>query len=195
MPGEDRHNLPALLVRYQPQLLAFAQREAGVPLLRFETADDLVQGVHQEVLRCATRFEWRSEKEFLGWVFTVARRCLSARRAYWFALKRNRGKVLRLTWSGPGADQSSYRLDPEDTGTGASTFAFRREVLVYATKAIALLLPRDRDIVRWTTEGMSIEAQAARLGISQQAATKAQSRALERLRKAYRLVSRHAGGS
>ena len=127
MPCEDHHNLPALLVRYQPQLLAFAQREAGVPLLRFETADDLVQGVHQEVLRCATRFEWRSEKEFLGWVFTVARRCLSARRAHWFALKRNRGKVLRLTWSGPGADQSSYRLCAADTGTVPSSFAFRRE--------------------------------------------------------------------
>ncbi len=60
---------------------------------------------------------------------------------------------------------------------------------MWATRAIALLLPRDRDIVRWTTEGMTIEEQAARLGLSQEAATRAQSRALERLRKAYRLVS------
>ncbi len=195
MHGEDQYDLPALLVRYRPQLLAFAQREAGIPLLRFETADDLVQGVHQEVVRCGKRFEWRSEKEFLGWVFTIARRFLSARRAYWFALKRNCGKVLRLTWGGPGADQSSYRLDPADTGTGPSTFAFRREVLVHATKAMALLLPRDRDIVRWTTEDLSIEEQADRLGISRESATKAQSRALERLRKAYHLVSRHVSGS
>ena len=60
---------------------------------------------------------------------------------------------------------------------------------------MALLLPRDRDIVRWTTEDLSIEEQADRLGISRESATKAQSRALERLRKAYRLVSRHASGS
>ncbi len=193
--AEEGRDLSSLLVQYQPQLLAFAQREAGIPLLRFESADDLVQGIHHEALSSPDRFEWRSEKEFLGWVFTIARRCLSARRAYWFALKRNCGKVLRLTWSGPGADASSYRLDPADTGTGPSTFAFRRERLVLATKAITLLLPRDRDIVRWTTEGKSIEEQAARLGISRESATKAQSRALERLRKAYHLVSRHASGS
>ncbi len=193
--AEGKQDLSSLLVQYRPQLLTFAQREAGVPLLRFESADDLVQGIHQEALGSADRFEWRSEKEFLGWVFTIARRCLSARRAYWFALKRNCGKVLRLTWGGPGADASSYRLDPADTGTGPSTFAFRRERLVLATKAITLLLPRDRDIVRWTTEGMSVEEQATRLGISRESATKAQSRALERLRKAYHLVSRHASGS
>lgn len=190
--ADEGRDLSSLLVQYQPELLAFAQREAGIPLLRFESADDLVQGIHQEALGSADRFEWRSEKEFLGWVFTIARRCLSARRAYWFALKRNCGKVLRLTWGGAGAGASSYRLDPADTGTGPSTFAFRRERLVLATKAITLLLPRDRDIVRWTTDGKSIEEQADRLGISHEAATKAQSRALERLRKAYRLVSKNA---
>ena len=190
--AEAGRDLSSLLVQYRPELLAFAQREAGVPLLRFESADDLVQGIHQEALGAADRFEWRSEMEFLGWVFTIARRCLSARRAYWFALKRNCGKVLRLTWSGPGASASSYRLDPADTGTGPSTFAFRRERLVLATQAITLLLPRDRDSGRWTTEGKSIEEQADRLGISHEAATRAQSRALERLRKAYRLVSENA---
>ncbi len=182
----------SLLAQYRPQLLAFAQREAGIPLLRFESADDLVQGIHQEALGSADRFEWRSEKEFLGWVFTIARHCLSARRAHWFALKRNCGKLLRLTWGHPGADASSYRLDPADTATGPATFADRRELLVLATKAIAMLLPRDRDIVRWTTEGMGVQEQAARLGLSYDAASRAQSRALERLRKAYRLVSETA---
>ena len=162
--------------------------------MRFETVDDLVQGIHQEALRSARRFESRSENEFLAWMYTIARRWIAARRVHWFALKRNCGKVFRLTWSGPGAGQSSYRLDPADTATGPSTFAFRRERLVVATKALALLLPRDQDIVRWTTGGMSAQEQAARLGLSHDAALRAQHRALERLRKAYRVVSGHASG-
>ncbi len=182
-------DLTSLLARYRPELVAFAQREAGVALLRFESADDLVQTVHHEALRSADRFEWQGEKQFLGWVFTIARRCFSGRRAHWFALKRNCGRVLRLTWSGPGAEQSRYRFDPEDTGTGASTFANRRELLVKATLAMNALLPRDRDIVRWTTEGLSIDEQASRLQISREAAARAQNRALERLRRAYSLVS------
>ena len=191
---DDGAELAALLVEYRPQLVAFARREAGVPLLRFESADDLVQGIHQEALRCADRFEPRSDEEFLGWMYTIARRWVTGRRVHWFALKRNCGKVLRLTWSGPGAEESSYRLDPADTGTGPSTFAFRRERLVEATKALALLLPRDHDIVRWTTGGMSVEEQASRLGLSHDAALRAQHRALERLRKAYRVISGNASG-
>ncbi len=185
----DQQDLSSLLARYRPDLVAFAQREAGVALLRFESADDLVQNIHHKVIRATDRFEWRGEKQFLGWVFTIARNCLSDRREHWFALKRNCGRVLRLTWSGPGADESSYRLDPAGTGTGPSTFANRRELLLKATMAMNALLPRDRDIVRWTTEGLSIDEQASRLEISREAAARAQNRALERLRKAYSLVS------
>ena len=193
MKAPDPPDLPSLLVQYRPQLLAFAEREAGRALLRYESADDLVQNVHQEALGCADRFEWRSEKEFLSWVYTVARRCFSSRRAHWFAAKRDCSKVLRLNWSGAGSDQSPFILDQADTGTGPSTFAFRREILLLVTKAMALLLPRDRDIVRWMIEGIAVKEQAARQGLSHEAAARAQSRALERLRKAYRLLTQHAG--
>ncbi len=191
--ADEQPDLSSLLLQYRPQLLAFAQRRAGIPLLRFESAEDLVQGIHQEALRGAERFEWQGERAFFSWVYRIGRRFLSGRRAHWFALKRNCGRVLRLTWSGPGADQSSYRFDPADTGTGPSTFADRRESLVTATKAMGLLFPRDREIVGWTTQGMSVEELAARLGLSYEAASRAQRRALERLRKAYHLVSRGPG--
>ena len=78
MNSDDSQNLTSLLTRYRPELVAFAQREAGVALLRFESADDLVQTIHHEALRSADRFEWRDEKQFLGWVFTIARRCFSS---------------------------------------------------------------------------------------------------------------------
>lgn len=188
-------SLESLLVRDRPKLLEFVARQAGAPLLRFESAEDLVQGVHHEALRGADRFEWRGEEEFTGWLRLVAKRYLAGRRDYWFAMKRNGGALLRLSWvaedgnrnASPGGGGSDRR--PADTRTGPLTFAFRREQIVLATRAAAMLMPRDRDIVNWCVEGVELDEQAARLGISRKAAEHARDAALERLRKVFRLVS------
>jgi DNA-directed RNA polymerase specialized sigma24 family protein len=79
--------------------------------------------------------------------------------------------------------------EPAATATGPTTFASRREQLVLATKALDLLLPRDRDLVKWSGEGLSTEEQARRLDLSAEAAGRARRRALDRFRKAFRLVS------
>jgi RNA polymerase sigma factor (sigma-70 family) len=183
-------NLADLLVRHRRQLVGWLEREAGPPLLRFETAEDLAQGVHQEALRAAERLEWRGEEAFLAWLFQIARRHLSNRRDHWFALKRNGAGILRLTWSGEGDGARGAAVSLADTSTGPATFAFRREQLVLAARAVALLLPRDRDIVQWTAAGVSLEEQAARLGLSTDATVRARSRAIERLQKTFAIVSR-----
>src|SRR5687768_4823928 len=181
-------SLAEMLQGHRPQLLAWAQREAGVALLRFESADDLVQGVHQEALRSAERLEWRGEEAFMAWLYQIARRHLNNRRDHWFAIKRNGANILRLTWTGPQGE--AQRIPLADTATGPATFANRREQMTLATKALSLLLPRDREIVQWTAAGLSIEDQAARLGMSVEAAQRAKNRAIERLQKAFTIVSR-----
>ncbi|MCA9291971.1 MAG: hypothetical protein KDA25_12635, partial [Phycisphaerales bacterium] len=175
--------LDALLQTHRPRLLAFFARESGPLLLRFETPEDLAQGVLAEALRSRDGFEYRDEATFLGWLFTIARRFLQARRDHWFAMKRNCGRVLRLTWTDGSRGVASSR-------TGPGTFAGRREQLVLVTRAIALLPARDRDLVRWTSEDVPLAEQAARLNIGYDAAAQARVRALDRLRKLCTVIGR-----
>lgn len=174
-----------LLAQHRPLLLAFVERHAGAALLRFEAPEDLVQGINKEALRAAPRFEWCGPEAFRGWIYRIARHHLSGRRDHWFAMKRSRRGVLRLT-----AGSAAGHADPADTATGPATFAHRREQLLLATKAMAMLLPRDRDLVAWTAHGVPLDVQARRLGVSTGAATRARARAIERLRTACVLLAR-----
>jgi len=174
------------IVACQDALLQTVRREAGAALLRFEGADDLVQGISCEALRAAGALELRGEEEFRAWLWTIARRHLGERRRYWFSLKRDGGRALRLTTGG----EDGRSTPVIDSGTGPFTFASRRENLLLATRALALLLPRDQELIRWSSEGLDVADIAGRLDISPAAAERARSRALERLRKAYLVVSR-----
>lgn len=186
---EPPRDIPTLLADHRGVIEAVVRKEAGIVLLRFETIDDLVQGVSQEAVRAAGAFRYEGAEAFVGWIRVVARRYLSGRKDYWLAHKRNPGQVLRLTFTG-GEGRRLERPELADTGTGPATFAFRREQLVQATRALAMLLPRDRDIVTWVAEGASTPEIAQRLEVSEDAAEKARTRALERLRKAFAILSR-----
>jgi RNA polymerase sigma factor (sigma-70 family) len=188
MTGPDPP-IAELLSRHKASLVALIRREAGVALLRFDTIDDLLQGVRAEAIRSAASLKWRGEPAFVGWLHEIARRHLSARRDYWFACKRNPGALLRLTTTG-SSGRPMPRAELADTATGPMTFAQRREMLVQATRAAALLLPRDRQIVQWTIDGLDARLIGERLGLSEAAADKARQRALERLRRTFELVGR-----
>jgi DNA-directed RNA polymerase specialized sigma24 family protein len=170
-------------------LESLARREAGVALLRFETPEDLASGALGEALQSTEQLDWRSEEAFRAWLFRVARRHLSGRRDYWFACKRNPGALLRLSMSGSRGSRLE-RAELADSGAGPSTFAFRREQVVLAVRAMGMLLQRDREIITWTNEGVPIAEQARRLDLSCAAAEKARSRAIERLRRAFSLLAR-----
>ena len=177
--------LADLLVRYRRQLVRHLER-AGGGLLAYESAEDLAQGVHLRALDDGS-FEYRSDEAFVAWLYTVAGRHVADRNDYWKALKRGSGRVLRLTMSGTG---SWAGFGPVATATGPSTFASRRELLVIVAKAMSALPERDRRLVRWASEGLSVGEQAERLELTYAAAQRAGLRAQDRLRKAVELVSR-----
>lgn len=177
-----------LLARHTRPLSELVRVEAR-GLLRFESQDDLLQGIRQRVLEKAAVFEQRSDAEALGWLRTVARNWLLGRRAHWSALKRDGGALLRLT-AADGSLVSDGVLIPAASVTGPSTLADRMEQLTLATRALALLPERDRLLVRWTCQDLELAEMAARLDVSVDSTGRARSRALERLRKTYRLVSR-----
>jgi DNA-directed RNA polymerase specialized sigma24 family protein len=183
--GED--DVSQRLALLHPQLVHWTLREAGSPLLRFETAEDLAQGIQYEALRNSPGLTWQGKAEFEGWLYTIARRFLQARKEYWFALKRHRAGALRVTLS--DQEGASPFLD---TATGPITFADRRESLLLATRALSMLLDRDRCIIEWLSAGHNVGEISMKLSISLTAAERAKHRAISRLRKAYKAVVRHS---
>ena len=176
-----------LLDRHRARLSGLVRGEAK-GLLRYETEDDLVQGIVLRALERGSGFEWRGEPSFFAWIRRIGESYIADRRAHWGALKRRSGRVLRFA-SGDETRGGSVVGEPAADGTGPSTFAARREMIALAAKALDLLLPRDRDLVRWSSEGVPLEEQADRLGIAYEAVGKARQRAVERFRKTFALVS------
>lgn len=180
--------LDELLVAKRAALRALVAREAR-GLLRYQTVDDLVQTIQLRALEKRHQFEDRGDDAFIGWLFTIARRVLVDRRAHWSALKRRSGRLLSYTSSVTNTGDPRAVAEPPGHGTGPSTFAARREQIVLATKALDLLMERDQKLVRWSSEGVDNAELAERLDLAESAVRQAKKRALERFRKAYRLVA------
>lgn len=181
-------DLAPLLEDRRGDLVRYCQKQAG-RVLRYETAEDLAQGIHLAALQRAPGLEYRSDDEFAAWLFTVARGYLADRRDYWYALKRRCGNLLRITVGAASTPDPRAVGEPAATDTGPTTFAARREQLVLAVKALSLLMSRDQQLVRWYSEGTPLAEQAEALGISYDAVRVAQGRALDRFRRTFDFVA------
>jgi RNA polymerase sigma factor (sigma-70 family) len=189
-PDEPRPLLPTLLAANRAALLRFVERGAG-SLLRHETAEDLVQGIQLHVLESAGRFEFRGEDRFLSWLRQVARRYLADRHRYWRALRRDAGRMIRISAGGSGTRGTRGAVDPSSSVTGPASVAARREHVALAMKALTALFPKDQDLLRWIADDLSIEEIAGRLAVSYDAAKQARLRAIERFRRTLEAISRH----
>lgn len=179
-------DLAQRLADQRPFLLGLVRKE-GRGLLGFEEADDLVQGVTVRALASSGSFTWRGEEAFKGWLVTLARRHVADRNDHWKALKRGAGRIVRLTLG--GGDSRPGAMAPAHEGPGPRTFASQREALIMASRALAALSKKDRQLVRWSSEGLDLATQAEQLGLSPDATRKAGVRALERFRKTFRLLN------
>ncbi|MEO0651771.1 MAG: sigma-70 family RNA polymerase sigma factor [Planctomycetota bacterium] len=190
MTRSDREELQAALVEQAEQLRGFIARQAPPSLTRFETVEDLYQSFASEVLARADRYEDRGPERRLGWLHEVARNFVRERQRHWMALKRGSGKVLRSGFGDPERASEFAGFEPAQSSAGPGSIAARREQLLLVAKALGLLLPRDRQIVEWSSEGHDSSELARRLDLTVDAAGKARQRALERLRKTHELVLR-----
>ncbi len=176
--------LEDLLVEHSDALTSFVRNNASLLVLRYEGLEDIVQGIHLQALKASDKFEYRSDKEFFGWMYNVARHYLYNRTAYWKALRRNSGGLIRIF------ETETDGFDPVDTGTSPSSIAARREQIVYLTQALARIRTQDRDLLKKAASGTSIEQLAEERGVSYDAVKQARLRALSRLRKMHTLIQR-----
>ncbi|HKE01047.1 MAG TPA: sigma-70 family RNA polymerase sigma factor [Planctomycetota bacterium] len=182
----DPPTVADVLALHARDVEALVRREAG-SLLVWETVEDLVQGAHARVLERASGFTWQGPEAALAWVRIAARSHLAHRREHWRALRRKPAALLRVTLS-DDETRAAARL-PADTSTGPATFAARREAIELAVRALDLLLERDRELVLGAIDGRSVSELGAKLGLSAESAGRAQRRALERLRRTFRVLS------
>ncbi len=182
------HALADLLTEHREVVVRYFAGK-GKSVRRYESPEDLAQGVHLHALQQEHRFDYQGERQFVAWVLRLARQHLRDRIAHWKALKRDAGPVLRITYT----EATRAGVNPPAQITGPITNASRKEQLHLATLAMDGLPPRDREIVRLMTAGADIEGISRQLKISSSAAQRARLRALERFRKIYDIVRRQGG--
>jgi hypothetical protein len=186
--GETGVRLGDLLERESAQIAALVRRRAGPALLRMEAVEDLVQGICAQALESQSSLDWRGEASFRRWLEILALQHLTARRRHWAALRRGGGQFLRR--NGDGESTRGVLGALAASGSGPSTFAARRESVEIAAKAISLLPDADREwIASWLADE-PLDAAARSRGQSYDAAQRARSRALERLKSVFELVRR-----
>jgi RNA polymerase sigma factor (sigma-70 family) len=181
-------SLEDLLVLHRETLRRHVERRAGW-LLRYDSADDLLQGILVRALERGEGVAFESERRFLAWLKQVARSYLADRSNHWTALKRRSAALLRITAGDVSREDGHTVAIPPADVAGPSTVAQRREQLSLAVKVLGTLSERDRRLVRWSAEGVPLREVAERLDITHDAAKKASARAMERFRKAYRFAA------
>lgn len=179
-PGPD---LAELLERHRSALARFIQLRAG-GLMRHESGEDLIQGIHLRALKQVAGFTYRSDNEFFAWLVIIARQHFGDRNDHWNALRRHATVMLRITTS-EKPEASSPGVQPVGQQTGPLTFAERREQIQIATKVLSTLGERDQQIIGFLSAGQSIQEVADLLDIEYDAAEIARRRALDRFRKNY----------
>ena len=186
----------ALLIQHRDKLMNIV-RQKGAGIMRFESASDLVQGIHIHALKVADKFEYQGDKAFLGWLLKIAEQHISNRHHYWNANKRKAERMIHLSGTGSQADSGvgAPRVDPPSPNTGPVSFAVREEQVDIALQAIAVLKERDQNLVQWMSEDLTTAEVAERLKISVEAAERARQRAIERFRKAYEVLVLRRGQS
>lgn len=193
MTAEGR-DLEALLATHQSELTRVVRQQAR-GILRYETLDDLIQGVNCHALSVAGRFEYQGQPQFLSWLAQVAKQHVASRLQYWSRLKRGSARLLRLTQGDVSRLGDSRVAVPAESGPGVTTFAWRREQLTLVARAMNVLSDRDRQFVRWAADDLPLAEQATQLGLTYAATQRAAARAVERFRKTFRLVSRGRGSA
>jgi len=165
----DRAAWEELFARYHDQLLLAARLRLGPGLRRHLSSEDVFQSVALEAFRALERFEHRGPGSLEQWLRTLVSNKIRDRADTYGAGKRA-GDV-------PLDDALADTLAAEPAPGYRDGQRYER-----LERALAELEPQQRELVLLRKlEGCSSQEAAARLGLSDDAARKAYSRALARL--------------
>ncbi len=173
-----------MLVRHRARLVRYFARRAQA-LAPQESPEDLAQGVHLYALQHGNEFEYQGEPAAVGWLLRLARQHHARRIEHWQAMKRDGGRMLRITQAA-----RTGGAQPAAQGPGPLTVAEQSEQLSLAARAMDGLPERDRTLVRLMTRDLSVREIAEQLGMTEAAAQRARLRAMDRFRKIFVILQR-----
>ena len=175
-PHEDARRIDDLLLEYLPVVRAYVRLNVDAELRAHESCSDLVQTVCREVLTNADRLDYRDERSFKGWLFTVVLNKIRDRHRYWKAAKRTRDREQALDGT-QGAFHELYA-----SIATPSAIVARGELEATLEAAFDAMPPRYREVITLSRiAGLTNEEIAQRLGITNANARMLLSRALARL--------------
>lgn len=164
-----------------PELRAFIRLRLGPTIRARESSSDLLQSVCREALLESPTLEFRGERAFRRWLFTVAERKIIDRARYWNADRRNPGHE-GSSFDDASADEIARLRDSYAAFMRPSREADLREQVERLEAAFQRLSERDREVLTLSRlMGMSHAEVAESLGIAEGAARMALARALTRL--------------
>lgn len=175
--------LGQLLEPYRTWLVGTADRELASDLKAKEGASDLVQQTYLEAVRGFPNFRGGNPVEFHHWLQAILNyRLIDFVRRYRLPGRRQISLELPLDLAASGVIQPEQLVARELT---PRTNAVANEEAAQLVAAIARLDPDDAQILRWRNhDRLTFIEIGARLQLSPDAARKAWSRALKRLRSA-----------
>jgi RNA polymerase sigma-70 factor, ECF subfamily len=167
---------------YGTRVLWIIRLRMGAELRSQLESMDLVQDVLMSALKDLGNFTYKTEGDFLRWLWGIAENRLRGHLQRLHANKRDIRKEVRLNDYRPTVEDSFVAaLDAVDTTTPSVIMSKREELDKLAT-AIDALKPEYRHVVVLTKiEGLSYKEIGDRLGKSSEAVRKLVSRALEEL--------------
>jgi RNA polymerase sigma-70 factor (ECF subfamily) len=184
----EAHSLPnnpeglgRALEACRPYLLSVANRELDTDLAAKAGASDLVQETLMQAQLGLGHFQGRTEAELRGWLRRILRHNLAHLvRYYRQTLKRKSAREISIDRD-PDAEALKDNLAASNTSPSGE--AIRHEELDRVHRALARLSERDRQVILWRSRDYRPwDDIGRRLGTTPEAAKRAWSRALGRLR-------------
>lgn len=176
----DQRALQQLLVMHMGPLRAFVRLQVS-PLLRArESESDVVQHVCVEVLQRADHFAFQGESKFRGWLYGAVLNVVRDRERFHKAERRSPAREAEI--SNPDALLTSYR-----SVSSPSSHLLAAEEALQLEAAFEKLPPHYAEVLALAQVARLSRADIAeRLGISPEAVSKLQKRAVLRLSKELR---------
>lgn len=176
----DQRALQQLLVRHMAPLRAFVRLQVG-PLLRArESESDIVQQVCVEVLQRAENFRFQGESKFRGWLYGAVLHVVRDRERFHKAARRTPEREVPVT--NADALLTSYR-----NVSSPSSHLHAADEVRQLEQAFERLPPHYAEVLALAQVArLSRTDIAERLGISPDAVSKLQKRAILRLSKELR---------
>ncbi|MBI1850340.1 MAG: sigma-70 family RNA polymerase sigma factor [Planctomycetes bacterium] len=191
-PGEfDR-----LMNSYRPFLASIIRRGMDAKLRSVLEPEDVMQDVMLSAYRGIAEANFASDASFRSWLQTLAQNRLADLFRRHFKTQRRISSALSLdeTTNGPDGRHRSDGIPAK--GPGTTTLVSRREAVERVEALLALVRPKDRELVRLAfIELVPTSEIAARLGMKPEAVRKRYSRVLDSCRVAFRRFADRNGGS